>query len=225
MLRLIGRRIAHAVAVGEAVVVLTTALKGVVQAEVVPHFVDEHSVLFRVNPEKLRFANHAIFRLAVGGREISIARYPRPGRQTIDTLNNPYIDITSWIPAIQVFEGQVIRFHVHLGQRGLDAGNARGWLPIGRATGETILYAHIYAFARLPEVTGMSKCCVQVLNSRQYLGIADVFGAAVVDNVHDDGQGHAAAGCGIFFIFLLKKLRQCGILCCLRSGAVGMLFP
>ncbi len=221
---LVGRGIAHAVAVDRAVVVFTAALEGVIQAEIVPHFVDQHGVFLWAFSKKPGFAEHAVLRLPVCGWEKSIAGYARTRGRAQNFPYHPDIHVSCRVPAAQIFCGDIVGFHGHHGQRRLGAGNADGGLAVGVAFGQAKLDLRIDGSALLRKIALRAEAGVQVVDGSLDLCVGDVFRTAVVNDVDDDGNGvnlrrqtfRLLAG----GFFLQKKLAQ-ALFILLNFGLAG----
>ncbi len=115
-----------------------------------------------------------------------------------DFGDEPDIEVFGRIPAAQGLEAEVLGFHDDVGERRLHTHDARGAYARGVLRRETKLNVGIHTRKRIVNAD-IGKGVVHVLDALLNDGIAEIFRSAVVNDVHDNGNGtHGGnAGCAL----------------------------
>ena len=101
--RIVGRRIANFIAVHGAVVVGTAALKSVIKAEIMPHFVNQHRAVGLRTAHVIGLHHQTVVQTAMRGGEIGVTRHAAAQRRAANLPHHPNVDVAVGVPADEVF--------------------------------------------------------------------------------------------------------------------------
>lgn len=188
--------IADLVAVGEAVVVGAAALEGVVKSEVVSDLMDHDFAVVGRGTHVEGFTHDAVHVGAVGAGEVGITCDAGAIGIGGDGVDEPDVEVIEGIPADEVLDVEVLGLLDHVGQGRLHAVDAGGTLAARVLGCEAELDLCVDAGGGVVHAL-VGKGCIEVSDALLDGGVGDVFGAAVVDDVYDDGDGEdASSGAG-----------------------------
>ena len=209
---LVGRRVAHAVTAGEAVVVGASVLEGVVQPQVVPAFVDVHGAAHFVASKGAGLHHNAISGRSVRVGEGCKAHYACVGRLARDFTHHPNVEVLLGVPVAEGFEVGLLGGHQHVGQRRFYAVDAGGEVVFGVACRQAELDVGGDPVAVLVKAQ-VGKGVVQVVDGVKHLAVGNVLGAVLVDDVHHYGYGqHLAVARGAVYNAVQQALIGFGFL-------------
>ncbi len=194
----IWRGITDMVAIGQAVVVGAAALESMVKAKVMSGLVHVDFAVVGIAAKPTGFVDDAVFGLAMRTRKIGVACDAATHGLRTDFGDEPDIEVFGRIPAAQGFKAEVLGFHDDVGEGRLHTHNARGARARRVLRSETKLYVGIHTRKRIVNAD-IGKGVVHVLDALLNDGIAQIFGSAVMNDVHDNGNGtHGGnAGCAL----------------------------
>ena len=181
----IRRGIAHQIARGEAIIVRTTALKGVVQAQIMPHFVCYHSGRRWRRPHGRGFDHDSVERFAVHCRK---GRKPHDRLIVLlarDRLHHPNVQVLRRVPMAQGLQIRFLCRHKYIRQFRFHPLNPRAESAFRILGGQAKLNACLHAqFVLVVSVVG--EGIVQEFDGIDDESVFDVLRSVVVNDVDHD---------------------------------------
>ena len=188
----IRRGIAHQIARGEAIIVRTTALEGVVQAQIMPHLVGYYRCSGWRRSHGRRFDHDPVDRLAVHCRK---GRKPYDRLVVLlarDRLHHPNIQVLHRVPMAQGLQIRFLCRHQHVGQFRFHPLNPCRESAVRILGGQAKLNARLHAQIVLV-ISVVGEGVVQEFDGIEDEGVFDVLRSVVVNDVDHDGNGERFA--------------------------------